>query len=190
MVDLCHTTHARKGEAMTAPLAVSHWVPQPGPFAVDVTVGDAVRDAAARWADRVALIEGTAAGSPRRWTFADLLASSEQVAHAAAALCTGRARGGLGGQPARVDAGPVWRRTGRDRPGNRQSCLRARRGRVRAAPVARGGPPGGGHRARARPAIPRDAAPEDAARPARCRRAQRLGDVPRGGRQGVRSPTG
>jgi fatty-acyl-CoA synthase len=76
------TTHARKGDAMTAPLAVSHWMPQPGPFAVDVTIGDALRGAAAQWADRVALLEGTAAGSPRRWTFADLLASSEQVARA------------------------------------------------------------------------------------------------------------
>ena len=47
----------------------------------DITVGDLLRQAAARWPDRTALIEGRAGGSSgRRWTHAELLAECERLA--------------------------------------------------------------------------------------------------------------
>ena len=49
----------------------------------DVTVGDLLRDAAARWPDTIALIEGKADGSSgRRWTHAELLADCTRLAGA------------------------------------------------------------------------------------------------------------
>ena len=52
----------------------------------DTTVGGILRDAAAKTPDKVALIEGTEAGTmARRWTYAELLADAEKLAHA---LCT------------------------------------------------------------------------------------------------------
>jgi fatty-acyl-CoA synthase len=44
------------------------------------TIGDALREAAKSWPDRLALIEGTAEETFRQWTFAELLAESESVA--------------------------------------------------------------------------------------------------------------
>ncbi len=49
----------------------------------DVTIGDLVREAAERWPERTALIEGRIdGGSGRRWTHAELLADSERLAGA------------------------------------------------------------------------------------------------------------
>ena len=50
---------------------------------IDLTVGDVLRAAAARTPDATALIESDADGElARRWTFAELLADSERLAHA------------------------------------------------------------------------------------------------------------
>jgi hypothetical protein len=50
---------------------------------LDISIGDALRAAAARWSTRLALVEGHAeAGLRRRWTFAELLADAEKVARA------------------------------------------------------------------------------------------------------------
>jgi fatty-acyl-CoA synthase len=51
----------------------------------DTTVGDILRDAAAKYPDRIALIEGIPEPTRRRWTYAELLADAEQVARALAA---------------------------------------------------------------------------------------------------------
>ena len=49
----------------------------------DLTVGDALRAAAARWGDREAMVEAAADGSTaRRWTYAQMLADSERLARA------------------------------------------------------------------------------------------------------------
>jgi fatty-acyl-CoA synthase len=50
---------------------------------LDISIGDALRTAAARWPTRVALVEGhPETGARRRWTFAELLADAEKVARA------------------------------------------------------------------------------------------------------------
>jgi fatty-acyl-CoA synthase len=50
---------------------------------LDISIGDALRAAAARWSTRSALVEGHAeTGLRRRWTFAELLADAEKVARA------------------------------------------------------------------------------------------------------------
>ncbi|XOV87656.1 MAG: AMP-binding protein [Pseudomonadota bacterium] len=51
----------------------------------DSTVGGILREAAARYPTRVALIEGIPETSRRRWTYAELLADAEQVGRALAA---------------------------------------------------------------------------------------------------------
>lgn len=48
----------------------------------DLSVGDLLRETAARWPHRVALTEGLAEGTRRRWTYAALLAESERWARA------------------------------------------------------------------------------------------------------------
>lgn len=49
----------------------------------DISIGDALRKAAATWPNRLALIEGVAEmDARRRWTFQELLAESEKVARA------------------------------------------------------------------------------------------------------------
>ena len=53
---------------------------------LETTVGGVLRDAAAKWPDVTALIEGIEdASARRRWTFAELLADAERVARALAA---------------------------------------------------------------------------------------------------------
>jgi fatty-acyl-CoA synthase len=50
---------------------------------LDISIGDALRTAAARWPNCVALVNGDReAGARRRWTFAELLADAEVVARA------------------------------------------------------------------------------------------------------------
>ena len=50
---------------------------------LDITIGDALRRAAATWPARLALVEGTSdRAARRRWTFEQLLADSEAVARA------------------------------------------------------------------------------------------------------------
>jgi fatty-acyl-CoA synthase len=65
------------------PLARSHWPADNSEPVLERTVGDALRDAAARWGDRVALVDGLPAPAPRRrWTFSALLDEAEAVARA------------------------------------------------------------------------------------------------------------
>jgi fatty-acyl-CoA synthase len=63
--------------------ALSHWPADPSEPVLEQTVGGALRDAAAAWSGRTALVDGTLdAGERRRWSFAELLAGAEQVARA------------------------------------------------------------------------------------------------------------
>jgi len=66
-----------------AELAVSHYPADQSEPVLERSIGEALRDAAARWHQRPALIEGIAdRGARRRWSFSALLADSEQVARA------------------------------------------------------------------------------------------------------------
>ena len=70
----------------TSPLTLSHWPADTSEPIHDCSIGDALRLAAETWPDRTALIEGLPTASDRRrWTFAALLAESEQVARALSA---------------------------------------------------------------------------------------------------------
>ena len=65
------------------PLALSHWPADDSEPVLERTVGDALRDAAARWGGRTALVEGVPAPTQRRrWTYAALLHDAEAVARA------------------------------------------------------------------------------------------------------------
>lgn len=56
------------------PLVTAYWPATSSSHAVDVTVGDALRDAARCWPDRMALVDGTKSPEERRqWTYAQLL---------------------------------------------------------------------------------------------------------------------
>lgn len=68
--------HARPAEP-----AGSYWPADTTEPLIEATVGDVLRQAAATWPDRHALVEGVAdAAARRRWTFAALLSQAEQVA--------------------------------------------------------------------------------------------------------------
>jgi acyl-CoA synthetase (AMP-forming)/AMP-acid ligase II len=73
--------------ALTGPeLTLSHYPPDRSEPVLDRSIGDALRDAAATWPDRIALIEGLPdRAQRRRWTFASLLSEAEQIARALAA---------------------------------------------------------------------------------------------------------
>lgn len=60
----------------------AHWVADGSITAPDQTIGDALRQAAARHGARTALVHGIVDGFRRRWTFAELLAQSERAARA------------------------------------------------------------------------------------------------------------
>lgn len=63
------------------PLTTSSWPPTAGPPLLDLTVGQALREAAAEAPGTVALVEGVAnAADRRRWTYAEVLEQSEGVA--------------------------------------------------------------------------------------------------------------
>src|SRR5258708_24737735 len=67
-------------------LSLSHCPPDRSKPVLDRSIGDALRDAAATWPERIALIEGLPdRAQRRRWTFASLLSESEQIARAMAA---------------------------------------------------------------------------------------------------------
>ncbi|WP_049795675.1 AMP-binding protein [Frankia sp. EAN1pec] len=64
-------------------LAAAHWPAAPSPHSLDVTVGDALREAARRRPDRIALVDGTEDRETRRqWTYAELLDTSLRWARA------------------------------------------------------------------------------------------------------------
>lgn len=64
-------------------LTISHTTGQDTPAVRDLTIGDLLREAAAETPDRIALIEGIQdPGARRQWTFAEMLAESEQCARA------------------------------------------------------------------------------------------------------------
>jgi fatty-acyl-CoA synthase len=66
-------------------LSVAHYPPDRSEPVLERSIGDALRDAAAKWHQRPALIEGIADRSARRrWSFSALLADAEHVAHAIA----------------------------------------------------------------------------------------------------------
>jgi fatty-acyl-CoA synthase len=49
---------------------------------LEFSIGDALRNAAATWPDRVALVDGNPDGTRRRWTFAELQRDAEAIARA------------------------------------------------------------------------------------------------------------
>ncbi len=73
--------------ALTVPeLALAHYSPDRSEPVLERSIGDALRDAAATWPERTALIEGLPDRTQRRrWTFASLLSEAEAVARAIAA---------------------------------------------------------------------------------------------------------
>ncbi len=67
-------------------LAISHYLADRSEPVLERSIGDALRDAAATWPNRTALVEGLPdRAQRRRWTFASLLTESEQMARAIAA---------------------------------------------------------------------------------------------------------
>src|ERR1700742_824654 len=67
-------------------MTVSYWPPDRSEPVLERSIGDALRDAATAWPERVALIEGLPDHTQRRrWTFASLLSEAEQIARAIAA---------------------------------------------------------------------------------------------------------
>jgi fatty-acyl-CoA synthase len=61
---------------------LSHYFGDQSEPVLDRTVGDALRQAAADWGSRIALIDGAgAAGGRRQWTFSELLEDAEHVAN-------------------------------------------------------------------------------------------------------------
>ncbi len=70
----------------TRELSLSHCPPDRSEPVLERSIGDALREAAATWPGRLALVEGLPdRAQRRRWTFAALLSESEQVARAIAA---------------------------------------------------------------------------------------------------------
>jgi fatty-acyl-CoA synthase len=64
-------------------LVTSLWVPDLSEPVLDATIGDALRDAAASWGEKTALVEGhPSQDRRRRWSFASLLDEAEKVARA------------------------------------------------------------------------------------------------------------
>ena len=65
------------------PLTTSHAAGPSEPEVRELTLGEALAEAAGEWPDRVALIEGRLDGAPgRAWTYAEFQNQSEQVARA------------------------------------------------------------------------------------------------------------
>jgi fatty-acyl-CoA synthase len=60
----------------------AQWPVQPWPPLTGTTIGDVLRSAAARWPHRTALVDGSPSGASRRWSYAELLATSERTARA------------------------------------------------------------------------------------------------------------
>lgn len=68
------------------PLTQSYWPASQDAELHSVTCGSVLRASAARWPDKVALVDpGEGNGPIRRWTYAELLAQAEKVAHLLAA---------------------------------------------------------------------------------------------------------
>src|SRR5579862_6945323 len=66
-------------------LTESYWPADTSEPVKETTVGGILRDGAARWPDKIALVEADMAGVlRRRWTFAELLADCERLARALA----------------------------------------------------------------------------------------------------------
>lgn len=62
------------------PLTHSHWPPSPQRDAGATTIGGALVDAARRWPDKLALVEGVRSPAARQWTFNELLGDATTVA--------------------------------------------------------------------------------------------------------------
>ncbi|MDM0032429.1 hypothetical protein QTI33_09860 [Variovorax sp. J22P271] len=63
-------------------LTTSHWAAVPGDPLLDMSFGDLLRRLAHEVPDRCGLVEASEGVVPRRWSYADLLASAELVARA------------------------------------------------------------------------------------------------------------
>ena len=63
-------------------LEISHYPARADRPLRDTTVGSVLREAAAQWPDREALVEADGSTTGRRWTYAGLLADSERLAGA------------------------------------------------------------------------------------------------------------
>lgn len=64
-------------------LTTSYWPADTSEPVLEMSVGDALRQAAATWPDHLALVEGLAdPAARRRWSFAALLTDAERVARA------------------------------------------------------------------------------------------------------------
>jgi fatty-acyl-CoA synthase len=63
-------------------LEQSHFPAQTDHDLRDTTVGEVLREAAARWPERTALVEADGSQTGRRWSYAELLADSERLAGA------------------------------------------------------------------------------------------------------------
>lgn len=61
-------------------LTQSHWPPSPQRDAEATTIGGALVDAARRWPDKLALVEGVPSPAARQWTFNELLGDATTVA--------------------------------------------------------------------------------------------------------------
>lgn len=63
-------------------LEVSHFPAQADQDLRETTVGGVLREAAARWPEREALVEADGGATGRRWTYAELLEEAELLAGA------------------------------------------------------------------------------------------------------------
>lgn len=71
------------GRSSTADAGLAHWPAEPTSPLPATTLGDELRSAAHRWPERTALVDGARTAAPRRrWSYADLLSTAEEVAHA------------------------------------------------------------------------------------------------------------
>jgi fatty-acyl-CoA synthase len=69
--------------ATPTPLVESYWPPEPSDGVRDITVGGLLREAVAAAPDRLALVDAVSDPTVRRqWTYVDMLADVERVAHA------------------------------------------------------------------------------------------------------------
>jgi len=60
----------------------AYWTAGVDAFASESTIVDAIRTAAERFSDRIALVDGSLTGGRRQWTYSELLAASESAASA------------------------------------------------------------------------------------------------------------
>src|SRR5687768_7595494 len=70
------------GAVYAVSLELSHFPAQADQDLAETTVGGVLREAAARWPEREALVEADGSATKRRWTYAELLEECELLAGA------------------------------------------------------------------------------------------------------------